>query len=228
MKSNISNISNIPFKTINQENKNFEPINDIELNSNINSDSDSDSDSDEYVDLSSKVIDDTEHIFQFHLNNNEVKLKYIGKSSFAPDIIIIENFGPESNMSIYNCVYSHVELESAKEEFESGKEEFESGKEELENDNNIELSNLFFPIIKLVVQNKIKNDENQEQLNEFIISSIAIKLNQKIEYEKQIELWELYWVQNIQSDNFIKTKKIEKNINSTNIIEKLIEYSLNI
>jgi hypothetical protein len=80
----------------------------------------------------------------------------------------------------------------------------------------------------LVVHKKIKNNENQEQLNEFIISSIAIKLNQTIEYEKPIELWELYWVQNIQSDDFIKTKKIEKDINSTNIIEKLIEYSLNI
>lgn len=205
-----TNINVKPFENNKQEN----------LNSDPNSDPNSDTESDEYVDLSSNIIDETEHIFQFHISNENLLIKYIGKSSFAPDIIIQENFGPESNMSIYNCVYSHTELESAKEEFEFGLNSKSNINEAENTQEQIELSSLFFPIIKLI--KKIKKEES----NDFIISSIAVKLNETIEYEKQIGLWELYWVENIQSDEFVKTKKIEKNINSTNIIEKLIEYSV--
>jgi hypothetical protein len=160
-----------------------------------------DFDSDEYIDLSNNIIDNTEHIFQFHLNNEKLNIKYIGKSSHTPDIIIKENFGPKLNLSLYNCVYSCNELESKNNSIEK------------KNELNI---NLFYPIIKLI---SIEN-------NIIIITSIAIKINQEIIYEDEIIKWELYWVKNIQSKDFIKVIKIDKNINSLNIIEKLIELSL--
>ena len=79
------------------------------IDNNVNLDYNSDSD--EYIDISSKIQDNTEHIFQFQLDNEKLFLKYIGKSSTIPDIIIKENFGQESNMSLYNCIYSYNELE---------------------------------------------------------------------------------------------------------------------
>ena len=104
----------------------------------------------------------------------------------------------------------------------------------------IEFSNLFFPLIKLVVQkNKqtklidetksIDETNTSDKLDNFVdfeISSFAVKLNEGLDYEKNIESWELYWVKNIQSDEFVKAIKIDKTICSSNIIEKLIEMSL--
>lgn len=197
--------------------------NDNLLKTNIDSDIkkdlnlDSDSDSDEYIDLSSYVEDDLKHMFQFHLMDEKLLIKHIGKSSDTPDIIIMENFGPESNMSLYNCVYSHDELESIKTET-------------INNNNNIILTNenefedkldhlkLFFPIIKLVVkQNSEKN----------VISCIAIKLNQEIVYEKEIGDWDLYWIEFSSSNKeTFKTKKLHKNINPQNILENLIKLSI--
>lgn len=165
----------------------------------INNDAEN-SDSDEYIDLSSYVEDNLKHMFQFHLMDEKLLIKHIGKSSDTPDIIIMENFGPEKNMSLYNCVYSHNELESVK------------------NNENVNNLKLFFPIVKLIVKN---NNES------YTISSIAIKLKQQIVYEKEIEDWDLYWVENSSSDKeMFKTKKIEKNINPTNILENLVKLSL--
>ena len=161
------------------------------------SDSDLDSDSDEYIDLSNHIENNLKHIFQFHLHNEKLLIKHIGKSSEIPDIIIMENFGPESNMFLYNCVYSSDELDIKKDTSET---------------------DLYFPIIKLIIKHN---------LNNHVISSIAIKLNQNIVYESEITEWELYWIENSSfSKEIFKTKKLEKNINPTNILENLIKLSI--
>ena len=169
------------------------------IDNNVNLDYNSDSD--EYIDISSKIQDNTEHIFQFQLDNEKLFLKYIGKSSTIPDIIIKENFGQESNMSLYNCIYSYNELESRK------------NKNDDINNSDLEL---FFPIIRLVII------ENDNKINN-IVSSIAVKINQKIVYDEEINIWELYWIEYIKTNNYIRTEKIKKDINSLNILEKLIE-----
>lgn len=195
------------------------------INKNLETDINSDTDSDEYVDLSNCAKDDLKHIFQFHLMNEKLLIKYIGKSSDTPDIIIKENFGPESNMFLYNCVYSHDELEESKNynlnESIEQKKPFDNFKN-IKNITNFDDLGLFFPIIKLVVKNTSNNIDN------YAISSIAIKLNQEIKYDEEIKEWELFWVENSSSNKeFFKTKKLEKNINPTNILENLIKLSLN-
>jgi hypothetical protein len=190
---------------------------------NIDKNIDIDSDSDEYIDLSNNIKDNLKHIFQFHLFDNKLLIKYIGKSSIIPDIIIMENFGSESNMCLYNCVYSHEELElKSKSEYIIESEfEYKLEKNDIEYDNidnnNENKTSMLYPIIKLVIKKHGK----------YSISSIAIKLNQNIIYEKEIKEWELYFIENdILNKDCIKTKKIEKNINPSNILEKLIKLSL--
>jgi len=124
---------------------------DIKKNLNLNLDSDSESDSDEYIDLSSYVGDNLKHMFQFHLIDKKLLIKHIGKSSDTPDIIIMENFGPESNMSLYNCVYSHDELESIKTESTNDDNIIITNVNELnvnEFEDNLTHLKLFFPIVK--------------------------------------------------------------------------------
>jgi hypothetical protein len=180
------------------------------------------SDSDEYIDLSNIAEEEAEHIFQFHLNFDKLILKHIGKSTHTPDIIIKENFGPNSNMFLYNCVYSLTELEIYKEHMNTNNDN---------NDYNKLGLGLFLPIIKLIIKQEIQNDVNTndinaDNVNRYIVSSFAIKLNEDIKYNVEFTDWELYWVENINSDEYIKTLKIDKNINPSNIIEKLIEASL--
>jgi hypothetical protein len=183
------------------------------------SDSNLDSDSDEYVDLSTCVEDNLKHIFQFHLINEKLIIKYIGKSTDTPDIIIMENFGSKSNMSLYNCVYSQDELESIKnvESINKNKEEIinETNHEDIDVTKNLKL---FFPIVKLVIKNDLEN---------YIISSIVIKLNQEILYDQEIKEWELYWIENSSlNKEFFKSKKLEKNINPSNILENIIKLTV--
>lgn len=200
---------------------------DSNSNSNSNSDPDSDSDSDEYIDLSNYVENDLKHMFQFHLMDEKLSIKHIGKSSDTPDIIIMENFGPESNMSLYNCVYSHDELEIIKTDLSKDNDIILTNEDKhIEKEDRFgdrledELSHLklFFPIVKLIIK------PNQETN---VISCIAIKLNQEIVYEKEITEWDLYWIEysSLNKETF-KTKKIEKNINPKNILENLIKLSV--
>ena len=177
----------------------------------------SDTDSDEYVDLSSYIEDKLKHIFQFHLNNEKLSFKYIGKSSDTPDIIIMENFGPESNMCLYNCVYSHDELESIKKLETNSDNKIIVQINPNSQEDNLEQLRLFFPIIKLVIKEK----------NNTIITSIAIKLEQEIVYDGSIENWSLYWVKNSNISEYIKLIKLEKNINPTNILEQIIKLTVN-
>lgn len=84
-----------------------------------NSDSDS-----EYINIEMLFENNKKNIYQFHLNNEKLIIKNIGRSTEAHDIIIKENFGPNSSMNLYNCIYMEDEI-------------------------NI-IDNLFFPIIKLI------------------------------------------------------------------------------
>ena len=155
-----------------------------------------DSDSDEYIDINSNVEINLEDIYQFIINNEKLELNHIGKFSKAPDIIIKENFGKDSNMNLYSCVYTYNELM-------------------------LESNQLYFPLVKLIIKNKLN----------VITTSIIIKLNKNIIINNLInniiDEWELYWLENKSDLENIKIYKIEKNINSTNIIEKIIEYSIN-
>jgi hypothetical protein len=183
------NTNNIPNES---DEENY--IGNINPNTNLNTESDieSDSDSDEYIDLSSNIKSESEDIYQFVINQDKLELKHIGKFTKAPDIIIKEKFGPESNMSLYSCVYTLNELTTKSDE-------------------------LFFPLVKLVVQNESNT----------IITCISIKLTEPVQTDKSIDKWELYWLENKSDLEHIKMCKIEKNINPTNIIEKLVGYSVN-
>jgi hypothetical protein len=152
----------------------------------------SDSDSDDYVDLSLNLELEKE-LYQFVTHDDKLNLKCIGLSSIVPDVIIKENFGPNSNMSLYSCIYSISELQQ-------------------------NLNTLFYPLIKLIIK---KNTNN-------IIISFAIKLLKQIDINNLINEWELYLIVNNSIEKDIQISKIEKNINPTNIISKLIEYSLDI
>lgn len=168
--------------------------NEQDLIYNQNSDLDSNSDS-EYIDLSSLANSDCKNIYQFHLDNTKLVLKLIGKSSYAPDMIIKENFGPKLNLSLLGCVFTWGELESVEKKS----------------------TELFFPLIKLI--NRVSEDH-------IIITSIAVKLNELITQDKEIELWDIYWVQTDNQTDTVVTSQLEKNINSDNILEKIIGFSL--
>jgi len=191
----------------------------MNTNSNLNSDdliysSDSEkSNNSDYMDLREQIDSESKNIYQFHIENNKLELKHIGKSSHVPEIIIKENFGPESNLSLYNCVFAQEELESYGQD------------------------NLFFPLIKLININLNPNpnttnpniNSDQTKLNQepqTIITSLAVKINQDLKYNEEIIDWELYFVENNNSDNFIKTCKLDKDINHLNIVEKIIQYSI--
>lgn len=210
---------------------------------------DENSDSDEYIDLSTCMNDDLNKIYQFNLTDEKLSIKYIGKSSVIPEIIIVENFGPDLNMSLYSCVYSYNELISINnnefknnnkdnddndnddkdnddnDDNDNNKDNNDTDNDKDENDNDdkddeeqdLKYSTFFFPIVKLV-KNKTDN---------CVISCIVVKLNQDIEFDKDINDWDLYFIENSSlNKEYIKTKKIEKNINSTNIIESIVKLSL--
>jgi len=166
--------------------------------SNTNEDICNGSDSDEYIDLSSQMESSINDIYQFAINDENLQLVHIGKFTKVPDIIIKENFGQNSNMSLYSCIYSFNEIIS-----------------------NSNSSELFFPLVKLVVKNQ----------SNIVITCVAIKLNDlltQIDSSKiNINKWNLYWIENKSDSEHIKMCLIDKNINSSNIIEKLIEYSVN-
>lgn len=78
----------------------------------------------------------------------------------------------------------------------------------------IDSKGTFFPLIKLVIKNNLN----------IVTSCIAVKLINHIEINKNIENWELYWLETDHDD--VKIRTIDKNINPSNIVEKLIVYSL--
>lgn len=52
------------------------------------------------------------YVFQIQLNNNELNVKCIGKSSNANNIIICKDIGPNKNISICSVIYFKEELDN--------------------------------------------------------------------------------------------------------------------
>lgn len=167
--------------------------------SNSDSNSNANSDSDEYVDLEEIINEqnkDKNNIYQIQIFDNELIIKLVGKEFYVPDVIIQENFGPDNKLSLYSCLYDE--------------DDFELGKE----DENKDLVEEFFhPLIKLV----------ERESDSFSIYSFAVKFKNLVLNEKFND-FELYIVHNKKDNDFVHTQLIEKNINSQNIIEKILEY----
>lgn len=72
----------------------------------------------------------------------------------------------------------------------------------------------FYPIIKLID----KSD------NKILISSIVIKFTENIFVEKLITNFDLYYVKNIDSEDYVQVLDIQKDVFSENIVEKIIYY----
>ncbi len=167
-----------------------------EIDTNLNSDSSSD----EFIDIEEILERNNQKkldIYQIQINDDKLNLKVIGKEFFAPDVIIKENFGPDKNMSLYSCVYTDEEL-------------FE----------NLTCNQIFFPLVKLVI------NCSPDDITTF---SIAVLFNNLHNLENispdDITDFMLYLVYNKKNNERVHTKELEKNINSDNIIEKLIEYA---
>jgi len=163
--------------------------------------SDNSSDSDEYIDVDEIISRDLNNkldIYQIQLYDNNIIIKNIGKENYAPDIIIKENFGPNNSYSLYSCIYTEDEL-------------FQISL--INNDT-------FFPIIKLGV----KQDEHN-----ITTFSIAVKFNNvsvlKEQVEQEISDFNVFLVYNKKNEEKVHARELDKNINSGNIIETLIELS---
>ena len=92
----------------------MDPINEVsfkttDLEKNLDNKSDSDgSDSDKYVDLEEIIKEqdkDKNNIYQIQLSSDEMMIKLVGKEFYVPDVIIMENFGPDNKLSLYSCLY---------------------------------------------------------------------------------------------------------------------------
>jgi len=55
--------------------------------------------------------------FQFDLNNNNLKLNFVGKGEDIGDIIINENFGKNNDYTISSCLYKYDEIINIKDKF---------------------------------------------------------------------------------------------------------------
>ncbi len=164
-----------------------------------NSGQENNSDSDEYVDLEEIIKEkdkDKNNIYQIQIFDNELMIKLVGKEFYVPDVIIQENFGPDNKLSLYSCLYDE--------------NDFELGRED---DSKDPVEEFFHPLIKLV----------ERESNAFSIYSFAVKFKNLILNEKFSD-FELYMVHNKKDNDFVYTQLIEKNINSENIIEKILEY----
>ncbi len=164
-----------------------------------NSGPENNSDSDEYVDLEEIIKEkdkDKNNIYQIQIFDNELMIKLVGKEFYVPDVIIQENFGPDNKLSLYSCLYDE--------------NDFELGRED---ENKDPVEEFFHPLIKLV----------ERESNAFSIYSFAVKFKNLILNEKFND-FELYMVHNKKDNDFVYTQLIEKNINSENIIEKILEY----
>ena len=169
-----------------------------EINNEIN---DNEVQSDEEFINIEDLIEEKLKLYQIQLNNEELIIKNIGYGSEAPDLIILENFGLNKNLSMYNCILTENELSS-----------------ELNTN-----QNLFYPIIKLV-EKKLNN--NDDKIKEYVYS-IGIKLQNNILFEQKINFFELYFFYK-QNNNLLQFKQISKNINSSNIIEIILDNYLSL
>jgi hypothetical protein len=184
-------------------------------NVDINKISDSDSESDEYIDLDEIVKEqdkEKNNIYQIQITEEGMMIKLVGKESYVPDVIIQENFGPDNKLSLYSCLYEEDDfiLQIKKEDLENKSGIQDEIKEQLESNQD---DGFYHPLIKLV----------ERSGESYIIYSIVVKFKDLV-FNTNIKDYELFIVFNKYSDDFVYTNPIEKNIDSKNIVEKIIEY----
>lgn len=147
-----------------------------------------------YVDLEELMKQNLNAIYQLQINNNTIIFKHIGNGSHAPDVIIREFFGKNKLLKLYNCTYTKEDLEYLTNEIHE---------------------ETFLPILKLIQ----KIDDEKEKHNIFTIS---IKLKEKLQFNIMMENFDIYLT--FMNDNkYIVNKKMDKILNQTNIVEKMLE-----
>jgi len=182
----------------NESNNNGSDNNGSVSNESDNNESDNnESDNNEtYINIDNLVADDINEIYQIQLYNNYIEIKHIGTGTHIPEIIIKENFGVDNSFNLYSCLYSKDELSNL---FKNDSKPY---------------ADIFLPIIKLV-----KNDS----INKNQIFSISIKIFTFTDFNKAIDKFQLYLTSSNIIEENIWFQKLESNINSSNIIEKIIE-----
>lgn len=164
-----------------------------ENNISDNINSNSDSEDETYIDVNDILKSQLKNIYQIQINNESIIIKHIGLGSHVPDMIIKEGFGKNNNLSLYNCVYMESEIEFLKSEIDNEK---------------------FLPIVKLVE----KSDSEKK------IYSICVKINELSTFNEPITNFNIYLT--YTSSTYIESLyklDLDKNINSSNIIEKMLE-----
>ncbi len=165
--------------------------------------SDNSDNSEEYINLEELVQEqlkgvEIKNIYQIQIKNEKLIISHISQHQISPDIIIQENFGPECQYSLYSCVYME---------------------EELKKNNN----SIYYPLVKLT---EIYKKDNLEEKK--ITYSIAVKFNNEFNLDSNINKdfndFKLFIVANEKNKDNIYTNEIPKDINQSNILEKLIEY----
>jgi hypothetical protein len=187
-----------------QNNSNTEKQINTEINTEIDTNSDTDSDTDTYINITEMMDFQKKNIYQVQINNDVVIIKHIGHGSHVPDIIIKEEFGKGKNLNLYNCVYTNEEIDFLKNTINEDK---------------------FLPIIKLIEKSppniRLDSSTGSSTQTENKIYTLSVKLNCLLNYNEPISdfsIWLTY-----STNNTIYHKELEKNINSTNIIEKILE-----
>lgn len=143
-------------------------------------------------------ISEIKNIYQIQLSFEKIIIKHISQNQVSPDIIIRENFGPNSKYNLYSCVYSEDELE------------------------NFIKKDIFFPLIKLVEKDSVQNIKKiwsiAVQFNYLSNSNLKDIIN------KNSNEFKLFIVSNEKNNQKINYKLINKDIDQHNIVEKLIEF----
>jgi len=160
----------------------------------------------DYMNVEDLLPKSKDKIYQIQINNDKIMVKHIGYFDECPDIIIAENLGKNKNLSLYSCVYKLDELV-----------QYNSA-------NNLDK---LFPIIKLTELSGIQEIPNPS------VYSIAVKFNSLINFdgigEDPCEDFDIFFVYAINpGGNFSLQKisqiKINKTVNTSNIIEVLLQH----
>ncbi len=160
---------------------------------NSDADSDADSDTDTYININDMLNEEIKNLYQIQINNDKVTIKHIGRSSHVPDIIIKEKFGKKQNLYLYSCIYLEHEIDFLISKIDENK---------------------FLPIIKLIEKT---GDENEDK-----VYSLSIKISNLINYNESFNNFTTYLTYSTDS-GFVYHIQLDKDINPTNIIEKMFE-----
>lgn len=174
----------------------------MESNPNNENQSISSDSSEEFVDIDQIYNDhhnlnEIKNIYQIQLSLEKIVIKHISQNYVSPDIIIRENFGPESQYNLYSCVYSEDELK------------------------NFTNKEIFFPLIKLVEKDSMQNIKKTWSIT---VKFNIMSKNFKDIIDEELNEFEVFIVSNEKNNQIINYKSINKNIDQHNIIEKLIGF----